>query len=429
MLLFLDSGLYSINFSGHFKLDIMEHKSTDTLAQVPPWLRVQALLGHGSTSVVVSEDEYFVTKWISTKDRYCCIRELTFHTWLNSTGIVPSLVGTEYREGFVGLRMKKCYPLDYALGTNLLRTAETRTHVAYSLIQAVAVFHASGLTHQDIKTENIGVIWNETHEQWEVVLLDFGLSLVCDGKGVCSLDDEVRITGVSTMTFTAHMRPPEIVLGSSYRKQSNDIWPLGLILAQLFNSQCDISRYNQAHGAKLQNYVTRYLPWKSSDYLATLSNFSEWTKWIGTQNHGIDEYRQNRAAYFSESQWNLIASCLAWDPHERPRAVDLLRHACFTNVKPVRHLPKVSTFMEKSNVFTQFNFAAALTHKFARYVLSPDLKPHTRNFCIHLCGSFIREEVPEVYRVDFAVLYRLFLALQKMLTAKVPTRKRKVWAM
>lgn len=92
--------------------------------------------------------------------------------------------------------------------------------MATKLIDVMAALHAVGITHYDIKPENILVEYRG--ENMEIKLIDFGLcniGKIDDGNEVC----------------TVNYRPPELLClpksRATFEDKSVDVWSLGCVLA------------------------------------------------------------------------------------------------------------------------------------------------------------------------------------------------------
>ncbi len=70
--------------------------------------------------------------------------------------------------------------LTMPLRAMLQSSVAARVHVLAQIARAVAAVHDTGLTHGDLKCSNVLVLYE--HGEWQVRLLDFGLSR-CEGVG------------------------------------------------------------------------------------------------------------------------------------------------------------------------------------------------------------------------------------------------------
>jgi serine/threonine protein kinase len=290
------------------------YSSNEDLVQAPPWVEPESIINRGSSAVVVAtENPKQVIKWINEEDRYCILREIFFHTILNTYGVVPRLHRVKHRKNFVGIRMNRCVPLRVFVQEEKLQKLE-RLKLVHELLVAVNVLHMSGLTHQDLKLANLGVC-KTTHK---VVLFDFGLTLLCNTSGRCPLDAEVEINGRETMTFTAHVRPPEVVLGAPWRGPENDVWALGVLIAKILQPRTVLAQYKKRSGYKLQNEVLRYVAWDPAEAreLAELKGYARWLEWVGVR---PTKLKASASTEFGELEWELIKSCLRWNTAARPK--------------------------------------------------------------------------------------------------------------
>uniref|UniRef100_A0A3Q1BSE8 Protein kinase domain-containing protein n=1 Tax=Amphiprion ocellaris TaxID=80972 RepID=A0A3Q1BSE8_AMPOC len=90
--------------------------------------------------------------------------------------------------------------------------------ILYQLATALASLHSIGITHMDLKPDNIMV--DRSHQQLKVKLIDFGLARPVSAlhQGDC----------IGTLFYCA----PEMLLGVPF-DESIDIWALGQVMAEL----------------------------------------------------------------------------------------------------------------------------------------------------------------------------------------------------
>uniref|UniRef100_A0A3P8S663 Protein kinase domain-containing protein n=1 Tax=Amphiprion percula TaxID=161767 RepID=A0A3P8S663_AMPPE len=90
--------------------------------------------------------------------------------------------------------------------------------ILYQLATALASLHSIGITHMDLKPDNIMV--DRSHQQLKVKLIDFGLARPVSAlhQGDC----------MGTLFYCA----PEMLLGAPF-DESIDIWALGQVMAEL----------------------------------------------------------------------------------------------------------------------------------------------------------------------------------------------------
>uniref|UniRef100_A0A3P8UGW3 Protein kinase domain-containing protein n=1 Tax=Amphiprion percula TaxID=161767 RepID=A0A3P8UGW3_AMPPE len=109
--------------------------------------------------------------------------------------------------------------------------------ILHQLATALASLHSIGITHMDLKPDNIMVV-DRSHQPLKVKLIDFGLA-----RPVSALH---RGEFVGTRVY----RAPEMLLGVPFN-ESIDMWALGLVMAELAmgccmypgNSHYDMVRY------------------------------------------------------------------------------------------------------------------------------------------------------------------------------------------
>lgn len=126
----------------------------------------------------------------------------------------------------IAVRLKKRginHPRSPGVGVSFAATAapplfdddELRRHLLH-LLKATLACHCVGLTHHDIKPNNL-VLMNE--EKTQLKLIDLGLSVK-------------RLTGLRGLRGTGSYMAPEILSGKEYGREC-DIWACGLVLFEL----------------------------------------------------------------------------------------------------------------------------------------------------------------------------------------------------
>uniref|UniRef100_A0AAQ6AJI0 Protein kinase domain-containing protein n=1 Tax=Amphiprion ocellaris TaxID=80972 RepID=A0AAQ6AJI0_AMPOC len=109
--------------------------------------------------------------------------------------------------------------------------------ILHQLATALASLHSIGITHMDLKPDNIMVV-DRSHQPLKVKLIDFGLA-----RPVSALHQ-------GEFVGTRVYRAPEMLLGVPFN-ESVDMWALGLVMAELAmgccmypgNSHYDMVRY------------------------------------------------------------------------------------------------------------------------------------------------------------------------------------------
>jgi serine/threonine protein kinase len=98
-------------------------------------------------------------------------------------------------------------------------------NIARQLCEAVAFLNSQGLTHTDLKTENIVLETKEasiTDPDVKIKLIDLGCASWGGGAA-------------GTVTQTCHYRAPEVLLGLEWHFPS-DMWSVGCVLLELLES-------------------------------------------------------------------------------------------------------------------------------------------------------------------------------------------------
>jgi len=144
------------------------------------------------------------------------------------------------------------------------------------LLSAVNYLHQRGISHRDIKPDNL--LFDASVSN--LVLADFGLAEFCDpNNALCG--------STGSLVYCA----PEILRGKSYRGAEADIWSVGVVFYCM---------------------LTGCIPWEGENINQQL-------------NHAL-KGRYCKSIFVSGECEALVASMLAVDPKQRPTASQLLQH-------------------------------------------------------------------------------------------------------
>ena len=173
--------------------------------------------------------------------------------------------------------------MDLVAGEDLRRLAARRAlrvdqllTVLGQVADALAAVHAAGVVHRDVKPENVLITWQ--HAQPYGLLTDFGVARVADGP---------QLTGVSQLVGTPAYVAPELVAGRPAGPPA-DVYALGTTLYEVLAGR---RPFQAEHAAAL------------------------------LRAHLDDE--PARPPGLTDRLWELVRSCLAKEPGDRPHAADV----------------------------------------------------------------------------------------------------------
>ncbi len=191
------------------------------------------MLGRGSFAVVVSDREIAIKKMKASDSRRDCIpftsvREVAALAALCGAPHVPRPISMEARDnGTVHIRMQRLHST--LMEEQELRGRKNRQmpiqevrRVVVEICRVLSVAHACGISHRDIKLENIMLDSSRS-----LFLIDWGLSwFEPDASAPISMDD----TEIGTPIY----RSPELASGSPHTWRAADMWALGIVAIELF---------------------------------------------------------------------------------------------------------------------------------------------------------------------------------------------------
>lgn len=135
-------------------------------------------------------------------------------------------------------------------------THDLRKLFARQLLEAIAHLHKRKLAHRDLNPNNIFII--ESEGQYTLKVADFGLS-----KNLDHTHTQVSTTPVGTLGYL----PPELIDPETYSYNgmvslNQDLWPLGLIILELFIGKRIFLKTGQtttSHGKLIQEILNKDL--------------------------------------------------------------------------------------------------------------------------------------------------------------------------
>ncbi|TNV86699.1 hypothetical protein FGO68_gene563 [Halteria grandinella] len=155
-----------------------------------------------------------------------------------------------------------------------------------TLAETLRHVHGRGVVHRDIKLDNVIISIDEGFRNVQTKIIDFGLSILL-------LQGETHTKTLGSIAYLS----PEIVRQSPH-SFATDIWSLGIVLYTLLTGRMPF--INQCLEKTMHNI-------KHKDI-----NFNQ-TCWRRVSIEGKD----------------LVVKMLSKQASERPRAAELLQHACF----------------------------------------------------------------------------------------------------
>jgi len=112
-------------------------------------------------------------------------------------------------------------------------TVEETVGVARPLVDALAVAHARGVVHRDVKPENVFLCTSG-----RVVLLDFGMAKL---TGALDLAVSGWMTESGLILGTPHYMAPEQIYGERDVDARADVWSLGVVLYECLTGERPVS--------------------------------------------------------------------------------------------------------------------------------------------------------------------------------------------
>lgn len=223
--------------------------------------------------------------------------------------------------------------------------------MAYQLCQAVLYCHERGLTHTDLKPEN--VLFCDSSFRFVDKLSSHSRG-VYRGAERRVLNSDIRLIDFGSALFdyephgkvisTRQYRAPEVILdlGWSY---SADVWSVGCIIAELYTGETLFQTHDGLEHLAIMERVLGRLPSRFAAESPRVRYFRHhrlnWAERSRQGRHVRSKYRPLETYMLSRSSrhiqlFDLIKSMLAYEPRKRIDLRSALRHPFFDSLRPHR---------------------------------------------------------------------------------------------
>jgi len=215
-------------------------------------------------------------------------------------------------------------------------------HISYQLCKSVKFLHENSLTHTDLKPENILFVNSDSDVYFmpkkkrdnhivkcsDIRLIDFGSA---------TFDHEHH----STIVSTRHYRSPEVILELGW-SQSCDVWSIGCIIFELYTGYTLFQTHDNREHLAMMERILGSLPYR----LAKKSKSGYfWHGRLDWDHHSMAGryvremckplYRYMMGDGEEHRQlFDLIEKMLEYDPTQRIRLYDALKHPFFDKLTP-----------------------------------------------------------------------------------------------
>lgn len=199
----------------------------------------------------------------------------------------------------------------------------------YQLARALTYLHEVGICHRDIKPQNLLIDPNTQ----QLKLCDFGSA-------------KRLIKGESNVAYicSRYYRAPELIFGATEYTTQIDVWSLGCVFAELLLGR---PLFPGESGVDQLVEIIKILGTPTKEQIMLMNpNYTEF-KFPQVKAHAWHKVFRSRTP---PDAIDLISKVLIYDPKERLRAVDILTHSFFDELKdPKTKLPNGNALPELFN--------------------------------------------------------------------------------
>lgn len=205
----------------------------------------------------------------------------------------------------------------------------------YQLARALTYLHEIGICHRDIKPQNLLIDPNTQ----QLKLCDFGSA-------------KRLVKGEPNVAYicSRYYRAPELIFGATEYTTQIDVWSLGCVFAELLLGR---PLFPGESGVDQLVEIIKILGTPTREQIMLMNpNYTEF-KFPQVKAHAWHKVFRSRTP---PDAIDLISKVLIYDPRERLRAVDILVHPFFDELKdPKTRLPNGNALPELFN-FTKGSF-------------------------------------------------------------------------
>jgi serine/threonine protein kinase len=211
------------------------HITTLRVGDIVAGYRIEGMLGSGGVGQVYKARDTARQRTVAIKlvdplrqRPEELVREARLAASLDHPSIC-SIYGVDYlgAEPFLVMEHVEGIPLSKLIRAHRSLSVTATVEFARQIALAIGHAHDRGVIHGDLKSSNL-MIGPDGH----VTILDFGLAVRRDARGVSEDYDSTRLSPSSSVAGTVPYMAPEIIRGQLPSVQS-DIWALGVLLFEM----------------------------------------------------------------------------------------------------------------------------------------------------------------------------------------------------
>jgi serine/threonine-protein kinase len=217
--------------------------------------------GQGSFAIKVLRSEFAESEEIVTR----FLNEVSASSRIDDPGVARVFEAVRAADGTPYLVMEMLTGQTLARRMNKGRVpVEQATAIIRNILRTLAVAHAAGVIHRDLKPGNIFQVGDVVHGS-DVKVLDFGIALVVDAAGGMQ-----RKTRTGMMLGTPGYMSPEQIRDVKHADARADLWAVGVIFHELltgapaFEAENEFSRVTKvltSEPVPIEKVAPQYAHW------------------------------------------------------------------------------------------------------------------------------------------------------------------------
>jgi serine/threonine protein kinase len=337
-------------------------------------------IGKGSYGEVLSYDNQKSVVKISKKNikeleiPEDVIREISIYRLLKEVSCIPKLQGFQIYPS-IEIQLEKGIKTlqNLLLGKEEIKE-DIKKRIMLRLAKCLLLSSSQGIIHCDLKPENMIIT-----ESDKVQIIDWGLA---------EIDYSLKgLTRKNTNKGTFYWLSPEMIIGDIYYNYKIDIFSLGIIFLQIYQTQSEPSSYHNSYNLYLdrtKDYMEDFLNIDMDD-IDIERNFKKLVVSGEPLHKTIFKYILERVNN-NEEFADLVSKMLEFNPRHRCTYEDIILHPYFQTLKNRESIPYMKIFINNmpdiNNSVNKNNNRKEFLFEFMKIYMERIIIPDENTLCL-----------------------------------------------